>query len=557
MKFDKKISLVDGTSKEKKWLLLAQHVDPIHISDVTCKRIAHATRSDYSPQATWVNFYYDGEYRGVYELSEKNEIKSGRININDLEDEYEEQDPEYGNHLDLKKDKNKYGHIYQYQDGLKGPEEPGGFLIEFESVDYTENNGFIYSAGGAEHPMNVKSPELGSKEFVKYVSEYFQEFCDAVEAVAESGVHTGKNPKTGKYYYEYCDFDSLVDTYLMQTVVSNADAFERSQYFYKDRGKIMISGPMWDMDRSLGTGIGGSNVAERDILASRKISKDLIQIKEFRHEVAVRYLELYSKVMESVVYTGDIIPTYEQTFLDIKEPLAMDKVMWPQSFSDGDRDYIFSGGTDHKIIMEWHLDWLKRHKSFLDDYFQKMAAEGEESHDFEYKDNGNGTHTGTCKGCLFKQTDAHVWNDGIVISRATTAETGKLEYTCTVCGATKQEEIPKVKQADITINAATVTAESVKDVIEKVDAAGGTTSKVILGKKVKKISKGAFKSTGIKTVTLKTVSLKAKTVKGSLTGSAVSSVKVKVGGAKKNKKYVKQYKEIFTKKNAGRKVKVS
>lgn len=33
-------------------------------------------------------------------------------------------------------------------------------------------------------------------------------------------------------------------------------------------------------------------------------------------------------------------------------------------------------------------------------------------------------------------------------------------------------------------------------------------------------------------------------------------VKVKVGGKKANKKYVKKYKKIFTKKNAGRKVKV-
>jgi len=38
--------------------------------------------------------------------------------------------------------------------------------------------------------------------------------------------------------------------------------------------------------------------------------------------------------------------------------------------------------------------------------------------------------------------------------------------------------------------------------------------------------------------------------------AAVKTVKVKVGKKKTNKKYVKKYKKIFTKKNAGKKVRV-
>ena len=46
-------------------------------------------------------------------------------------------------------------------------------------------------------------------------------------------------------------------------------------------------------------------------------------------------------------------------------------------------------------------------------------------------------------------------------------------------------------------------------------------------------------------------------VRGSLKGSKVRKVKVKVGKKKVNKQYAKKYKKIFTKKNAGKKVKVS
>ena len=45
-------------------------------------------------------------------------------------------------------------------------------------------------------------------------------------------------------------------------------------------------------------------------------------------------------------------------------------------------------------------------------------------------------------------------------------------------------------------------------------------------------------------------------VKRSLKGSKVKTIKVSLGKKSVNKKYVKMYKKIFTKKNAGRAVKV-
>jgi len=74
--------------------------------------------------------------------------------------------------------------------------------------------------------------------------------------------------------------------------------------------------------------------------------------------------------------------------------------------------------------------------------------------------------------------------------------------------------------------------------------------------KVTGISVKAFKGTKTKTVTIKTKKLTKKSVKGSLKGSKVKTIKVKVGKKSVNKKYVKKYKKFFTKKNAGKKVKV-
>ena len=65
-----------------------------------------------------------------------------------------------------------------------------------------------------------------------YISEYYQEFEDAVYAQDADGNYTGYNAQTGKYYYEYCDLNSLVQAYLIQYLSGNSDAFYSSFFFY-------------------------------------------------------------------------------------------------------------------------------------------------------------------------------------------------------------------------------------------------------------------------------------------------------------------------------------
>lgn len=74
--------------------------------------------------------------------------------------------------------------------------------------------------------------------------------------------------------------------------------------------------------------------------------------------------------------------------------------------------------------------------------------------------------------------------------------------------------------------------------------------------KVVQIKANAFKGTKATKIVIKTKSLKKSKVKGSLKGSKVKTIQVKVGSKKVNKSYVKKYKKIFTKKNAGKKVRV-
>lgn len=74
--------------------------------------------------------------------------------------------------------------------------------------------------------------------------------------------------------------------------------------------------------------------------------------------------------------------------------------------------------------------------------------------------------------------------------------------------------------------------------------------------KVTGIKAKAFTKSKTKTLIVKTKYLTKKAVKNSLKNSKIKKIKIKIGNKKVNEKYIKKYKKIFTKKNAGKKVKI-
>ena len=52
-------------------------------------------------------------------------------------------------------------------------------------------------------------------------------------------------------------------------------------------------------------------------------------------------------------------------------------------------------------------------------------------------------HQRECSECKNVETESHSWNGGSVTKQPTCKETGVKTYTCTVCGGTKTESIPK------------------------------------------------------------------------------------------------------------------
>lgn len=55
-------------------------------------------------------------------------------------------------------------------------------------------------------------------------------------------------------------------------------------------------------------------------------------------------------------------------------------------------------------------------------------------------------HKRTCSVCQSVETAAHTWNDGKITAEPTTTTEGVKTYTCTACGYTKTETVPKTEE---------------------------------------------------------------------------------------------------------------
>lgn len=307
IKLDGKSDLIACGEKVKTWTLLAGSHDATLMRDKMFKDLAKSLGMPYTASTDWVDLYYDGVYRGTYIVSEKNSVNKTGVNITDMEKAYEACNPGYGENASTALAENKYGQTYQYTTGLTEPENiTGGYLLELNGTKlddsynpkYDEASGFITGKGSA---MNVKSPEWCGKDAMAYISEYYQEFEDAVYAQDADGNYTGYNAQTGKYYYEYCDLNSLVQAYLIQYLSGNSDAFYSSFFFYKDVDGLMYAGPVWDMELTGGGGWSGVITSDNTFINGRYLVQALTKIPGFRAAVNNYYHNTFLAQAQALV----------------------------------------------------------------------------------------------------------------------------------------------------------------------------------------------------------------------------------------------------------------
>ena len=366
MKLETASDLLQNGENVKTWVLLANYFDATLMHDKLFKDMAAALEMPYTASCDWVNLYYDGEYRGVYLLSEKNAVKDTGINITDLEAAYKDQNPEYGTNMTTATGTNAYGGSYTYTTGLTDPTDiTGGYLLELNHDAPDEVNGFVTKKGKG---VNVKSPEWCGDAAMEYISEYYQAFENAVYAMDENGNYTGINDD-GKHYYEYVDRDSLVKIFLLQELALSPDGFISSLYFYKDANGIMYAGPIWDQDMTLGT--GWTKYISPDTTDYHYLAEALIQIPDFREAVIAYYNETFAPQANALIAEDGMIYGYADRLTDSAE---MNFVLWPyiRVGDPNNAEHIWKNTTYASVLADMQ-NWLTQRIAKLDVTFAETV----------------------------------------------------------------------------------------------------------------------------------------------------------------------------------------
>lgn len=199
LKLDVKDKIL-GLKKNKDWVLLANYRDATDLMNLFGFETARWMGLPFSNHSRFVEVFLNGDYVGVYQLTEQIEVAKDRVNI----------------------DKN------------------GGVLLSFDlddgpglSPDATDN--FYSDVYGM--PMCVKYPEDPTAEQLSQIRSDF--------AVLEAAVET----KDYAAVDSLLDVESFVSMLQLQEYLYNVDfTAPRSVYMFRDVNGKYTMGPVWDWD---------------------------------------------------------------------------------------------------------------------------------------------------------------------------------------------------------------------------------------------------------------------------------------------------------------------
>ncbi len=214
LKLDDK-SPIMGMASDKDWILLANHMDKSQVRTYAAEQISKSTDLAWTPTYRYVEVILNGEYLGVYQLTEKIEPETDRVDITEMEPE-----------------------------DISGEAVTGGYLLEID--DRLEENNEPGWRTPRNEPIVVKEPDPMEPEQRSYI----RGFVNGFENLLFSDDYA--DPSTG--YASLLDVEAFIDHWILQEVTRNGDSFWSSTFFTKERGEDkLVFGPMWDFDRSMGS----------------------------------------------------------------------------------------------------------------------------------------------------------------------------------------------------------------------------------------------------------------------------------------------------------------
>ena len=345
-----------GMSACKKLCLLANTFDPTNLLDRISSKMALDLGMRDTPEGEFVNLYLNGQYNGLYYLSQRPRA-GGSVQIDKMDERIQQ-----ANGLDSYSHLPKKIALHKEGDRLKKwaydwPNEPldntGGYLLQ----QYSRYKGDGCWFSTVHRRYRIMSPSYPTVDEVNYISDYMLS--------AERAIYSedGKNPDSGKHYSEFLDLASWEDMFLLEEFFAEWDAERWSFYVIKDRrDPLLYCGPMWDFDHSAGLMIYGTYP---ETAVSTLLIRDsrhgwlntLLMREEFARDLHERWRERFSPEVHNFLDNR-----MEEEISAIESAAYMNNIRRRND-------------TDFRMDADTLTTWLQRRLAFLDSY----AGDSEEN----------------------------------------------------------------------------------------------------------------------------------------------------------------------------------
>ncbi|MBO4451430.1 MAG: CotH kinase family protein [Bacteroidaceae bacterium] len=382
-----------GLAKAKSWVLLANYRDLTSMMNTYVFEVARWMGMPYVNHTRFVELFVDGEYEGLYQLTEQVQQGKNRVDVSENE----------GILLSMDKD--------------DGPE------LSPESTDNFWST--VYNM-----PMCVKYPDDVDEQTKDSIRMVFAELENAIKAVDYEMLDS------------LMDMKSFMTMAMIQELVENVEiCAPRSIFMYKDGNGKWAMGPFWDWDAGFDFDWGtfydgnifryfgdyhelvlGTDPANRKGMygATPRFFTDMFKSDSYTRE----YKELWNSVKDSIVTRNwEIVEQYVNELN--KGAYARNKMRWPIVENTGWGGWGHSTTYDVNQELSKMKTWLDNRVTYLDQIINAYPQTGTEGAE-EEMDYGilNTYVSGTNMDIylLLNMADGYSQSANIEISPSTLAE---------------------------------------------------------------------------------------------------------------------------------------
>lgn len=255
-----------GMSSEHDWILNGLAFDASLIRDYLSYNIAR-NMGNYASRTEYCEVIINGDYKGLYLLQEKIKADTNRVNVLKINNNENTLPNLTGGYI-TKCDKTTGGDPIAWQ------------FSTYIDGDYTD---FIHVL---PEPNEVTSAQD------LYIHNVF------IKLATTTGAN---NNSILNGYPSVIDIPSFVDFVLFNELASNADAYELSTFFHKDRNGKLRAGPIWDFNLTYGNDLflWGFDRSHTDVWQfdngdniGAKFWKDLFNNSMFKCYLSKRWFEI-------------------------------------------------------------------------------------------------------------------------------------------------------------------------------------------------------------------------------------------------------------------------